>query len=52
MHGPNCVFWTNLTPFSLQHRRLLGDEGDGAGATMPDACIGLDTVSPQHSVGN
>ena len=19
MHGPTCVFWANLTPFSLQH---------------------------------
>ena len=19
MHGPTCIFWANLTPFSLQH---------------------------------
>ena len=23
MHGPTCVFWANLTPFSLQIERLL-----------------------------
>ena len=24
MHGPTCIFWANLTPFSLEGRRAIG----------------------------
>ena len=25
MHGPTCIFWTNLTPFSPQLWQMVGD---------------------------
>jgi hypothetical protein len=28
MHGPTCIFWANLKPFSLKlHRQMLANPG-------------------------
>jgi dipeptidyl aminopeptidase/acylaminoacyl peptidase len=27
MHGPTCIFWANLTPFSLKDYRIVDGEG-------------------------
>jgi hypothetical protein len=28
MHGPTCIFWANLTPFSHQYLRLYKLDGE------------------------
>ena len=33
MHGPTCIFWANLTPFSL--KALMGKDIDGLSAMAP-----------------
>ena len=35
MHGPTCVFWTNLTPFSLQARARVQPEASARAADPP-----------------
>ena len=60
MHGPTCIFWANLTPFSLQEAarlRELEDEAERSGASptsmLQDATLG--PHGPQHgrrSVGS
>jgi hypothetical protein len=62
MHGPTCIFWTNLTPFSLKassfdvHFRVYGDaygmlklEGGAGGETgrsVQSACLRARAVLP------
>ena len=32
MHGPTCIFWASLTPFSLKFGEIISDVlGDGGG---------------------
>ena len=35
MHGPTCVFWVNLTPFSLQARARVQPEASARAADPP-----------------
>ena len=44
MHGPTCIFWSNLTPFSLKHPawakegkvwRECYSSADGSGLAAP-----------------
>ena len=46
MHlGPTCIFWANLTPFSLQFCPPGGAfEGVAAGATANDATAEVDSL--------
>ena len=32
MHGPICVFWANLTPFSLQRQQRQQQQAQGRAA--------------------
>jgi glutamate-1-semialdehyde aminotransferase len=37
MHGPTCIFWANLTPFSLKYLDMCNSPGPYAlGAADPD----------------
>ena len=37
MHGPTCIFWTNLTPFSLQAQARVEKLKAEAEQLMKDA---------------
>jgi hypothetical protein len=41
MHGPTCIFWANLTPFSLQRRRLAAWLVDNPAC---EVCTGLGRI--------
>jgi hypothetical protein len=57
MHGPTCIFWANLTPFSLQF--TIGDcptddaasgeanSGGPGGRPAPPLALGLHRI-PTH----
>jgi hypothetical protein len=34
MHGPTCIFWANLTPFSLQHLAFTRIDVGGCSAKL------------------
>jgi hypothetical protein len=48
MHGPTCIFWANLTPFSLKPERCLAARDGGgcaegyAGADCSECDAGAD----------
>ena len=40
MHGPTCIFWANLTPFSLFSAPRAARAGTAAAATAAAAAAG------------
>ena len=45
MHGPTCIFWANLTPFSLRFRFFNLDKYGKAGVLV---ALGLGCIVALH----
>jgi hypothetical protein len=39
MHWPNCIFWGNLTRFSLQLARLIAYRQEHGHCNVPARCV-------------
>jgi hypothetical protein len=47
MYGPTCIFWANLTPFSLKRDRTIWPGDMGVSVATALATTGEANVSPQ-----
>ena len=47
MHGPTCIFWANLTPFSLELAPEIQEGANGpAGGEIGTKCRGIYCTLP------
>ena len=44
MHGPTCIFWANLTPFSLEVAAEAAAEVEAEAAAKAERAAGLQFV--------